>query len=94
MFTMKFMRKCIRTIKNTTFKDVVIFLIIVMYRSGKGIFRLVLKLIKAFGALLMTYLFSGSLIELAKETTISGFIEAIPEPTQVKISSQSFCKQN
>jgi len=30
----------------------------------------------------MTYLFSGSLIELAKETTIAGFIEAIPEPTQ------------
>ena len=77
-----------RLFRHITMKDLVIFIFIVVYRSGKGILKAVFKLVKTIGHFMMTYLFSGSLIELAKETTISGFIEAIPEPTQDGIGSR------
>ena len=46
------------------------------------------KLACTIGEYLMIYLFSGSIIELIKETTISGFIEGVPEPTQDGIGSR------
>ena len=46
------------------------------------------KLACTIGEYLMIYLFSGSIVELIKETTISGFIEGVPEPTQDGIGSR------
>ena len=36
----------------------------------------------------MIYLFSGSIVEMIKETTISGFIQRIPEPSQDGIGTR------
>ena len=88
MFTIKFAKKCYRLLKHITIKDFLFFIIILFYRSGKSIIKFVWKLLLTVVDFLMTYLFSGSLIELAKETTISGFIESIPEPTQDGIGSR------
>ena len=88
MFTMKFLKKCYRLLKHVTMKDLTIFVFIIVWRSGKGILKCIWQLLHTLGQFLMTYLFSGSLVELAKETTISGFIEAIPEPTQDGIGSR------
>lgn len=87
-FTARFFRNAFRTLRHTTVRDFVVFIFIVIYRAIKLFGRMIASIGKFVGQWLLLYLFSSNLIDMMKENTITGIIQAIPEPTQEGIGTR------
>ncbi|XP_043918075.1 LOW QUALITY PROTEIN: ryanodine receptor 1-like [Protopterus annectens] len=88
MFTFKNIRKQFRKIKKMTLKEIVMAIVSFVWTLFLGILFFVYSICKGFILIVWHVLFGGSLVEGAKNITVTELLASMPDPTQDEVHGE------
>ncbi|KAI5100120.1 ryanodine receptor 1 isoform X9 [Silurus meridionalis] len=85
MFTFRNLRKQYRRLRKMTIKEIIVGIATFLWTILLGVFCFIFSVCKGFFLIVWLTLFGGSLVEGAKNTTVTELLASMPDPTQDEV---------